>query len=1093
MKLTKLLILLLLLSLKGFTQTTITSDVTINQDWISNNSTGPWTISGTVTVTFGENFTITNTSQYFIISGSNVTIDGAGKTATISGVTEYPGLVDASNTEANSSLIKNIGVNSTGITSLSNGGGYISQSYNKATISNCFSTGEISGEECGGIAGKQNTGSISYCYSTGPISGMKAGGIAGRFNHGSISNCYSTGPISGIEGAGGIVGRTNYANITNCFSTGEISGYEAGGIAGRANGGNITNCYSSGKISGYRAGGIAGYLNEASAEITDSRSSGSRTGSDASDIASAGTFSNAINVTPSIENTWDNSIADQALTGLGTIWNTTTTPYTLLGPSLSDDSDAPSLSVIAPLATLTSCSGASSTNPITFGVSGSGLTESVTITAPSDFEISTDPGGTYSSSLTLTNTSSVSETIYVRLTSSATVGTISGSITATSSSTTATTTVSGTVNAIPSISIIETDASDVPNDAIICDGSSVTLTASGTAAAYLWSTSDSDINNSITPSPSTTTTYTVTGTTSGCSNTASVTITVNALPSVNITVIDASGDPNDAIICDGSSVTLTASGTTADYLWSTGEYNTSSITSSPNTTTTYTVTAIHPSGCSNTASITITVNAIPTISISESDASGSSDNDSKVCIGGVATLTAIGGDTYTWSTLENTSLINPSITTNTTYTVTGISAAGCSNITSVIITVESLPALSYNSISLSYESTYLITKTTSVSSNESWTVSGNINVNNGYVTAGTIPGDYEVGYTDGCAQTVSATVYVAPTSSLPAITDGLASYKFNNNPQGPLGSGNVIYMGYNGFNYSSTTRPTKPGFYKANNVSGNSAGSPFEYDIFRCTTCGTVSSFGTRPQGTLSGNTSGTGQLTYTSSNGGGPFTIVYQATGASPVTVKNISSTVAFNVVTPTITTSYKLISVTDESTNASTDFSGIAASITIPHFIGESFGGGIVFYVDENNHGLIAATSDQSGYYGIQWYNGSYTTTGAIATAIGTGFANTNTIINSQGGTATSYAAGLARAYNGGGNNDWYLPSKDELNLMYTNIGKGASSPNYNIGGFRDEYYWSSSESSNEEVWIQSFSYGNKVEHVKNYTRPLRAIRSF
>jgi hypothetical protein len=236
--------------------------------------------------------------------------------------------------------------------------------------------------------------------------------------------------------------------------------------------------------------------------------------------------------------------------------------------------------------------------------------------------------------------------------------------------------------------------------------------------------------------------------------------------------------------------------------------------------------------------MTVTVNAIPSISIDESDVSGSVNDDSKVCIGGVATLTAIGGDTYTWSTIEdNTSQINPSISSITTYTVTG-TTSGCSNTASITITVESLPALAFNSIALCNESTFLITNTTSVSNNESWTVSGNINVNNGYVTAGTIPGDYEVGYTDGCAQTVSATVYVAPTSSLPAITDGQASYKFDGTPKGP--SSASYYMGYNGFNYSSPTRPTKPGFYKANNQSEAEAGCPTQFYIFRCTTCSDV-------------------------------------------------------------------------------------------------------------------------------------------------------------------------------------------------------------------------------------------------------------
>jgi hypothetical protein len=112
-------------------------------------------------------------------------------------------------------------------------------------------------------------------------------------------------------------------------------------------------------------------------------------------------------------------------------------------------------------------------------------------------------------------------------------------------------------------------------------------------------------------------------------------------------------------------------------------------------------------------------------------------------------------------------------------------------------------------------------------------------VNNGYVTAGTTPGTYTVSYTDGCAQTVSASVTVGNSDISPAIT-GLASYKISNTnpiPQGPTAN---LYIGYNGFNYySTTTPPTKPGFYRANNVdlSNKTAGCPFPFEIFRCTTC----------------------------------------------------------------------------------------------------------------------------------------------------------------------------------------------------------------------------------------------------------------
>ena len=126
----------------------------------------------------------------------------------------------------------------------------------------------------------------------------------------------------------------------------------------------------------------------------------------------------------------------------------------------------------------------------------------------------------------------------------------------------------------------------------------------------------------------------------------------------------------------------------------------------------------------------------------------------------------------------------------------------------------------------------------------------------------------------------------------------------------------------------------------------------------------------------------------------------------------------------------------------------------------IGDHYQGGKVAYILVSGdpgydaivqHGLIAATADQST--GIQWNNGySYTLTGATGTAIGTGLSNTNTIITSQGATSTNYAAGLARAYTGGGYTDWYLPSQDELNKLY--LKKTA------IGGFASFYYWSSTE---------------------------------
>jgi len=103
----------------------------------------------------------------------------------------------------------------------------------------------------------------------------------------------------------------------------------------------------------------------------------------------------------------------------------------------------------------------------------------------------------------------------------------------------------------------------------------------------------------------------------------------------------------------------------------------------------------------------------------------------------------------------------------------------------------------------------------------------------------------------------------------------------------------------------------------------------------------------------------------------------------------------------------------------------------------IGDSYGGGVIFWLDASGkHGLIAATHDESTI-GIQWYNGSYTTTGATLYAVYAGKANTDIIISNQG--AGSYAAQVCDDYSVTVNNeyydDWYLPSKEELNLMYEN----------------------------------------------------------
>ncbi|MEW5961170.1 MAG: InlB B-repeat-containing protein [Chloroflexota bacterium] len=149
----------------------------------------------------------------------------------------------------------------------------------------------------------------------------------------------------------------------------------------------------------------------------------------------------------------------------------------------------------------------------------------------------------------------------------------------------------------------------------------------------------------------------------------------------------------------------------------------------------------------------------------------------------------------------------------------------------------------------------------------------------------------------------------------------------------------------------------------------------------------------------------------------------------------------------------------------------------------------GGLIFY-DKGSYSagwryLEAAPSDQ-GTGGIQWYNGSYTATGATATAVGTGQANTTMIVTSQG--AGSYAAQLCNDLSIGSYSDWFLPSKDELGFMYTNLKE------YGVGGFPAAYYyWSSSEDGTNLAWAQAFATGGWNNVYKYYNNRVRAARAF
>ena len=144
----------------------------------------------------------------------------------------------------------------------------------------------------------------------------------------------------------------------------------------------------------------------------------------------------------------------------------------------------------------------------------------------------------------------------------------------------------------------------------------------------------------------------------------------------------------------------------------------------------------------------------------------------------------------------------------------------------------------------------------------------------------------------------------------------------------------------------------------------------------------------------------------------------------------------------------------------------------------------GGKVFYVyDSGKHGLEAAPVDQDAGTGALWGCSGTDIPGATGTAIGTGAQNTAAIL--AGCAETGAAAKLADAYTLNGYTDWFLPSKDELNLLYCQKGV--------VGGFASSLYWSSSQLDSSLAWSQNFNDGAQYSSLKASAARVRAVRAF
>jgi len=215
---------------------------------------------------------------------------------------------------------------------------------------------------------------------------------------------------------------------------------------------------------------------------------------------------------------------------------------------------------------------------------------------------------------------------------------------------------------------------------------------------------------------------------------------------------------------------------------------------------------------------------------------------------------------------------------------------------------------------------------------------------------------------------------------------------------------------------------------------------------------------------------------------------------GSAPTTTTTTTvapTTTTTTTVAPTTTTTTSSTTSTT-STTTSTSTSTTTSTTTIPVYtIGQSALGGKIAYILQPGDpgyqagvqkGLVATTADTS--LGAIWGCNGTSIPGATGTAIGTGNANTVAIM------AACPTAGIAARLCGnlveGGYDDWYLPSKDELNKLFLN--------RVAIGGFDiNQIYWSSSQNNASEAWDQEFFSGTQFQSPKELEGFVRAVRSF